>query len=122
MPLILALSFLLSCKYENLKKYYCFIDLFTFFRCNKTSRSSKFKLQNRSKLDVDLSIVFGDKKSNGPHQFTFEPENAILKPDEVCMLTVFANPTKYGSLVEDLMLVVKDNPKIETIKVRNNYF
>lgn len=64
---------------------------------------------------MDLTIAFGE---SGNQTFSFEPDFAFLKPEESTNLTVYANPQKYGPLAEEIMLIVKDNPKIEKIRVK----
>lgn len=51
----------------------------------------------------------------------FEPERVFLKPGESHFLNVTVCPHKDGPQEEFLLLLIKDNPKIELIKVER-YF
>lgn len=76
---------------------------------------------NKSTLPVDLTIIssqeINGEDTGGFSHFFFEPKKVFLRPGEFTALKVTVSPTKYGLHTETLMFSVKDNPKIELIRV-----
>lgn len=76
--------------------------------------STDLRLKNISALPCEISVALRDPTLKF---FAYEPETLCVPSDEERTLKVFALPDKRAKFENQLLLSIKNNPKVETINL-----
>nr|XP_012152505.1 PREDICTED: hydrocephalus-inducing protein homolog [Megachile rotundata] len=78
-------------------------------------REVELKFCNISKVDVEVHFFLA---KNNPECFSVQPEELLIAPGNCGTVLLSAIATKLGIVMEKLFLCLKNNPKVEVIKMQ----